>query len=288
MKLAQEAARDSEARFRLLAQSIPNHAWAATPDGLIEWCNDRVYEYSGLCEDDLKGRFLGSTVHPEDRDTVTTLWDRCRQAGQDFHAEVRLKRSDGSFRWHLSRAVPSHDGDGAIRRWIGTNTDIDDQKQTEAQLEYLAATLEQRIEDRSRELEQTQKALRQSQKMEAIGNLAGGIAHDFNNLLQVVTGSLELLGKQLHQDERAMRRIDSALSATQRGARLAAQLLAFGRRQPLAPRVVNLARLVRDTDQLIRRAIGEGIDIETIVGAGLWNTMADPTNVETALLNLAI
>ena len=104
----------------------------------------------------------------------------------------------------------------------------------------------------------------------------------------MVTGSLELLGKQLHQDERAMRRIDSALSATQRGARLAAQLLAFGRRQPLAPRVVNLARLVRDTDQLIRRAIGEGIDIETIVGAGLWNTMADPTNVETALLNLAI
>ncbi|OQP84185.1 hypothetical protein BTR14_20495 [Rhizobium rhizosphaerae] len=288
MKLAQQSARDSEARFRLLAQSIPNHAWAATPEGVIEWCNDRVYEYCGLSEQDLKGRFLGSTVHPDDRDSVTRIWDGCRKAGEDFHAEVRLRRADGSYRWHLSRAVPSYDSDGAIERWIGTNTDIDDQKQTEAQLEHLAETLEQRIEERSHELEQTQKALRQSQKMEAIGNLAGGIAHDFNNLLQVVTGSLELLGKQLHQDERAMRRIDNALSATQRGARLAAQLLAFGRRQPLAPRVVNLARLVRDTDQLIRRAIGEAIEIETIVGAGLWNTMADPTNVETALLNLAI
>ncbi|OLP58614.1 hypothetical protein BJF93_17370 [Xaviernesmea oryzae] len=288
IKLAQQVARESEVRFRQLAQSIPNHAWAASPDGELEWCNSRVYEYSGLNEGALIGRSLGGTVHAEDRAPVMAAWEKARYDGAPFHAEVRLRRIDGQYRWHLSRALPLRDAAGAIERWIGTNTDIHDQKATEAQLEELAATLESRIEERSRELEATQRALRQSQKMEAIGNLAGGIAHDFNNLLQVVTGSLELLSKQYGQDERAKRRIDNALAATQRGARLASQLLAFGRRQPLAPRVVNLARLVRDTDQLIRRAIGEAIDIETIVGGGLWNTMADPTNVETALLNLAI
>ena len=178
----------------------------------------------------------------------------------------------------------------ADRRTIGIfvqGHDVTAQKVAQSRLEELAANLESRVEERTQELFAMQEMLRQSQKMEAVGNLAGGIAHDFNNLLQVMQASLQLLQKQV-RDERSRKYLDNALSATTRGTQLAAQLLAFGRRQPLEPRVINLARLIGDMDDLVRRSIGEGIEIQTIVEPGLWNTLADPTNVETALLNLAI
>jgi CheY-like chemotaxis protein len=124
--------------------------------------------------------------------------------------------------------------------------------------------------------------------MEAIGKLTGGIAHDFNNLLQVISGNLQLLGNDVAGNERAERRVVNAMAGVSRGSKLASQLLAFGRRQPLAPKVVNLGRLIRDLDDLLRRALGEAIEIETIAAGGLWNTLIDPANVENALLNLAI
>ncbi|MCM2476278.1 PAS domain-containing protein [Rhizobium sp. CG5] len=287
-KLAEDAARENDSRFRSLAQSVPNHAWSVKPDGTLEWCNDRVYEYTGLTQDDLIGQKLGGTIHPDDRSEVTQAWAEAQRTEHPLDVEVRLKRHDGQYRWHLTRAIPSRGADGTLLRWIGTNTDIEDQKNTEAQLEYLAEVLENRVEERTRELERTQEVLRQSQKMEAIGNLAGGIAHDFNNLLQVVTGNLQLLTKHVSGNDKAMKQLDNALTATMRGASLASQLLSFGRRQPLAPKVVNLGRLIRDMDHLIRRSIGEAIEIDTMVAGGLWNTQVDPTNVETALLNLAI
>lgn len=287
-KLAQDAALESEARFRSLAQSIPNHAWTTDREGRLEWCNERVLEYSGLRLVDMIGRPIGATLHPDDLERAQAAWAAARAAGEPFQAEIRLRRHDGAYRWHIARAIPNKDENGVVLRWVGSNTDIEDQKTTEAQLEYLAETLEQRVNDRTAELEKTEAALRQSQKMEAVGNLAGGIAHDFNNLLQVITGSLQLLSRHVVLDEKGARYVSNALAATDRGAQLAAQLLAFGRRQPLAPKVVNLGRMVRDMDGLIRRSIGEGVEVDTVVAAGLWNTIVDPTNVETALLNLAI
>jgi PAS domain S-box-containing protein len=130
--------------------------------------------------------------------------------------------------------------------------------------------------------------LQQAQKMDAIGQLTGGVAHDFNNLLQVISGNLELLSKETSLSEAADRRIKNAMEAVSRGASLASQLLAFGRRQPLAPKVLNLGRLTRNMDEILRRALGEAIEVETIVAGGLWNTLVDPVNVENALLNLAI
>jgi PAS domain S-box-containing protein len=287
-KLAQDAALESEGRFRSLAQSIPNHAWTTDRDGRLEWCNERVTDYTGLSLHHMVGQPIGATLHPEDRDRAQGAWAAARAAGEPFQAEIRLRRHDGAYRWHITRAIPNKDENGVVLRWVGSNTDIEDQKTTEAQLEYLAETLEQRVNERTAELEKTEAALRQSQKMEAVGNLAGGIAHDFNNLLQVITGSLQLLSRHVMFDEKGARYVSNALAATERGAQLAAQLLAFGRRQPLAPKVVNLGRMVRDMDGLIRRSIGEGVEVDTVVAAGLWNTIVDPTNVETALLNLAI
>jgi PAS domain S-box-containing protein len=165
--------------------------------------------------------------------------------------------------------------------------DVTEQKVAQARLQELAATLEERVEARTQELAEVQAMLRQSQKMDAIGNLAGGIAHDFNNLLQVIQGSLQLTIDRLN-DEKSLKLLDNAMMAATRGATLSSQLLAFGRRQPLEPKVINLGRLVGGMDGLLRRSIGEGVQVETVVADGLWNTLADATNVETALLNLAI
>jgi CheY-like chemotaxis protein len=127
-----------------------------------------------------------------------------------------------------------------------------------------------------------------AQKMESIGKLTGGVAHDFNNLLQVIGGNLQLLSKDVAGNEGAQQRVRNALAGVARGANLASQLLAFGRRQPLAPKVVNLGRFIRGLDDMFRRALGDGIEIETVVSGGLWNTLVDPFQVENALLNLAI
>ncbi|MDQ0455592.1 hybrid sensor histidine kinase/response regulator [Rhizobium paknamense] len=287
-KLAEDAARENEERFRSLAQTVPNHAWSMTPNGEIEWCNDRFYEYSGLDPETVIGRTPGQSVHPEDMERLASAWAGGQRTGQLIETELRFRRHDGIYHWHLTRAIPFFDDEGRLVRWVGTNTDIEVQKRTEEQLEYLAEMLEHRIEERTQELEQTQEVLRQSQKMEAIGNLAGGIAHDFNNLLQVVAGNLQLLARHVAGNVKANQQLENALTATMRGARLASQLLSFSRRQPLAPKVINLGRLVRDMDHMVRRSLGEAIEIETIVGGGLWNTLVDPTNVETAVLNLAI
>ena len=138
------------------------------------------------------------------------------------------------------------------------------------------------------ELVRAREQLRQSQKLEAIGQLTGGVAHDFNNLLQVISGSLHLLSKDIAGNERAQRLVGNAMAGVSRGAKLAAQLLAFGRRQPLEPRVVNATRMVQGMDEMLRRALGGAIEIETVLGGGLWNTFVDPNQIENAVLNLAI
>jgi signal transduction histidine kinase/CheY-like chemotaxis protein len=140
----------------------------------------------------------------------------------------------------------------------------------------------------NQKLKEAQAALHRAQKMESIGQLTGGIAHDFNNLLQVIGGNLQLLRGDLLQDPPALRRVDGALAGVARGATLAAQLLAFGRRQPLEPKVVALGKIVYGMDELLRRTLGETVELMTSVQGGLWNTLVDPAQLENALLNLAL
>ncbi len=287
-KRAAEAAVASEARFRSLAQSMPNHVWTALPDGNLDWFNDQVYAFSGAGPGELDGQKWTGIVHPEDIASAAAAWGAALATVNPYQTEFRLRRHDGAYRWHIARAVAIVGPAGAVERWVGSNTDIEDQKRAEAELASLNATLEARVEARTAELRHTEEVLRQSQKMEAIGNLSGGIAHDFNNLLQVISGNLQLLAKSVANDDAARNRVENALTAVSRGASLSRQLLAFGRRQPLAPKVTNLGRLIRGMDDLLRRALGEGVEIETLVSGGLWNTMVDQANLESALLNLAI
>jgi PAS domain S-box-containing protein len=137
-------------------------------------------------------------------------------------------------------------------------------------------------------LEETRTALQHSQKLEAVGKLTGGVAHDFNNVLQIIGSNLQLLQTHAGFNHEAHRRLSSALSAVDRGAKLSSHLLAFARRQPLQPLVVNLRRAVSNIDDLLRQALGESVEIETIFSGGLWNTYVDPHQLENVILNLAI
>jgi len=130
--------------------------------------------------------------------------------------------------------------------------------------------------------------LRQAQKMESIGQLTGGVAHDFNNLLQVIVGNIEFLIQAAKDAPAMLSRATSALLAAQRGAQLTRHLLAFARRQPLNPVPVNPGRLIQGMTELLRRTLGEQIQIEAMIAGGLWNTLVDPTQLESAILNLAI
>jgi signal transduction histidine kinase/DNA-binding response OmpR family regulator len=164
------------------------------------------------------------------------------------------------------------------------------QERTNAQeaLRQLNGTLEDRIVQRTTELERAHEQLRHSQKLEAVGQLTGGVAHDFNNVLQVIMSNLQMLQMTMAGNPEAQRRLEAAAFAADRGAKLSSQLLAFARRQPLQPMSVNLGRVLRGMDDLLRRALGETIHIETIVAGGLWSTLVDPHQLENVVLNLAI
>ncbi|HZZ10245.1 MAG TPA: response regulator [Paraburkholderia sp.] len=214
----------------------------------------------------LMSRDYFDLVHSDDIATVRNHLAELRRSGVPVRYENRFKRIDGTWRWVAWTLALDPD----TARIHGVGRDVTADKETTEALRH------------------AEEALRMGQKMEAIGKLTGGVAHDFNNLLQVIGGNLQLLAKDVAGSEKPEQRVRNALAGVARGANLASQLLAFGRRQPLAPKVVNLGRFVRGLDDMLRRALGDGVEIETIVSGGLWNTLVDPFQVENALLNLAI
>ncbi|WBQ19053.1 PAS domain S-box protein [Sphingobium yanoikuyae] len=498
---AEAAISASEAQFRTFAQALPSHIWTAPPDGKLDWFNDQMFEYSGATEADLTGDGWTSIVHPDDLAEAAERWQSALGLGQRYETEFRIRAADGSYRWHLVRAVPIRDDADEIIRWIGTNTDIHEQKLSQAQSSadrdrlwsisrdlMLVCTFDgvitavnpsarrllgwaedemvgkqlgnfihpddipstyaeveklsqgvttlafenryrtsngdyrllawtavpdadrihavgrditderQLLQDRDRTwslspilkvvtdsqgtitdvnpswtkalgwsrqetlgkrstdfmtddesfwservrtlsagqpmleyqtrlrakdgherlikwttvpeggtfygfgrdvtaeteaaaaLADAEAALRQSQKMEAVGQLTGGIAHDFNNLLQGITGSLEIVQRRVTQGRftELDRYIAGASNAANRAAGLTHRLLAFSRRQPLDPKPVRANTLVSSMDDLLRRTLGERIELELALAGGLWITKCDPNQLESAILNLAI
>ncbi len=500
--MARQAAEATATQFRALAEALPNQVWTATPDGALDWFNARALGYAGKTDDAMAGAGWTGIVHPDDLDRASTAWAGSLATGADYTVEFRIRRADGAYRWHLVSALPIRDEDGRVLRWVGANTDIDDQKSAlartvqdrdrlwdlsedlmlvcdfagvitavnpsatrmlgwppdelvgrsvadilhpddhadtareveplrrgvtrmgfenrclmkaggyrllqwsavpdagrvhavgrditdqralaadaervwtlspvlkvvtaqdgtitsanpawtktlgwspdemggrpisdflapeeragsrarivrlgggEGLTEYPVAMLTRAGERRTvawttvpeddnfygfgrditaeveaaKQLRVTEDALRQSQKMEAVGQLTGGIAHDFNNLLQGITGSLEIIQRRVAQGRVAEidRFIGGATTAANRAAALTHRLLAFSRRQPLDPRPVRVNPLVSSMEDLLRRTIGERIELELVLAGGLWLTLCDPNQLENAILNLAI
>jgi PAS domain S-box-containing protein len=288
-KRAEEAVVQTGAKFETFAQTMPSMVWTSLPDGQIDWFNARVCEYSGIPEAEMKPDGW-APVHPDDIERATSGWRDALASGQPYETEYRIRRYDGMFRWHITRAVPIRGADGAIAFWIGTSADIQDQKTSEQALADLNATLEEQVRARTAELLEAEATLRQAQKMEAVGQLTGGLAHDFNNLLTGITGSLDLLATRLSQGRYTEldRYLDVAQGAAKRAAALTHRLLAFSRRQTLDPKPIDVNQLVAGMDDLIRRTVGPAVTLKIARAKGLWTVLADPNQLENALLNLCI
>jgi PAS domain S-box-containing protein len=298
---ALEALTVSERRYRTLAEALPQLVWTSQPDGQRDYFSRQWVDYTGIPEEQQLGlAWLDKVVHPEDRDRIKERWMAVTRGTGEYDAELRIRRADGRYRWFKARATPVRDDDRIVR-WFGTCTDITDIVQARESMARSREELERLVEQRTRSLsaandrlvaemaerQRAEEALRQSQKLEAIGQLTSGVAHDFNNLLTSVVGNLELLERRLRSED-SLHRLRLARAAAERGARLTHQLLAFSRKQRLTPTAVDLNRLVGEASDLLFRTIGTTVVIETVLTSDLWPALVDPTQIELVLLNLAI
>lgn len=233
-------------------------------------------------------------IDPADRDRVVAAVSAAIADRSPFEAEYRILGGDEP-RQVIARGVLETDAAGR-GRLVGAVIDISGEKAAQDQLraqtramERLNATLEERIAVAVAERLQAEDALRQAQKMEAVGQLTGGVAHDFNNLLTVIIGGLDTIRRRGPQDNpRVTHALNLATQGAQRAATLTARLLAFSRRQPLDPKPLDLNVVVRDSTELLHRTLGETIELETVTAARLWPVEVDQNQLENAILNLAV
>ncbi|THD70327.1 MAG: PAS domain S-box protein [Bradyrhizobium sp.] len=289
--MADQALRQSEERFRTLADQLAelnatlaqrveektrerDRIWNVSQDllvvadrkGVWRTVNPACTRTLGWSEAELLGRTSQWLEHPDDGELTRAQVRKLGETETTVRFESRFRHKDGSYRWLSWTAVSDQDHTYAVARDVTA--------------ERIAAE----------RLKATEEALRQSQKMEAVGQLTGGIAHDFNNLLTGIVGSLDLLQTRLSQGrtDNFARYINAAMTSANRAAALTHRLLAFARRQPLIPKSVDANQLVVSLEDLLRRTIGETIDLVIVAADGLWGTLCDPNQLESALLNLAI
>jgi PAS domain S-box-containing protein len=404
-KEAETALRASEARFRLMADAVPQIVWITDADGRAEFFNKHWSDYTGSAYyPETAAAVAAEHVHPEDAAATMSEFETARRTGDTFVVEHRIRSASGDYRWFLVRGEPYRDApSGQIVRWFGASVDIHDRKLAEAALrklnETLAAQVAARSAERDRlwnlsqdmlaradyngmmsavspawsqvlgweerellsrgyasfmhpedmpptlaaiekmaetrlptrfenriatndgdwkpiewtvapepdgvnfiavgrdlshaktreaELHAAQEALRQSQKMEAMGSLTGGVAHDFNNLLTPIIGSLDMLVRKGLGNERERRLIDGALQSAERAKTLVQRLLAFARRQPLQSTAVDVTMLVDEMAGLIGSTVGPNIEVRVELAPDLPPALADANQLEMALLNLAV
>ncbi|KQW22277.1 histidine kinase [Afipia sp. Root123D2] len=238
----------------------------ASTDGIVHAVNPAWTRTLGWSEADLLNRTADWLQHPNDVPRTRIELAHLARGRTTVRFESRAQHKDGSYRWLSWTAVPD---DGFI---YAVGRDV---------------TAEKVAEER---LKAAEEALRQSQKMEAVGQLTGGIAHDFNNLLTGIVGSLDLMQTRFAQGRTngISRYIEAAMASANRAAALTHRLLAFARRQPLVPKSVDASQLMASLEDLLRRTIGEGIDLEVVAAENLWPILCDPNQLENALLNLTI
>lgn len=229
-------------------------------------------------------------IHPDDRAAMEQQCERCARYGDDLEMQFRVILPEGTERWIFDKGQTFTDSNDRPTYMVGACLDITQHKRTERALQRLNETLEQRVNAEVAARAKTEAALRQSQKMEAVGQLTGGLAHDFNNLLAGVIGSLELLSVRLQQGRTKdlQRYIHSALTSANRATALTHRLLAFSRRQTLDPSPTDLNALIEGMMELLQRTIGPLVSYSTQLSDDLWLTLCDTNQLENALLNLTI
>ncbi len=279
---------------------MPGIAFVAAPDGRILFRNRRWHAYSGSEPDTATG--WTDALHPDDRDRAEHAWRRAVESGEDFESEQRMRGKEGGYRWFITRASAQRtDPAGDVLCWLGTCTDITTLVLAREVAAHRLEALETRLVERTRALtdaadelgaemrrrEAVQTALLQSQKLEALGHLTASVSHDFNNILNAVLGVYELIENR-SKDPAIASLAARGKTAANRAVILVQQLLCFGRRDALAPEVLDVAAALRSADDLLRHATGAGIKRSVEAPVGVWPVLADPHQLEIALLNLGV
>lgn len=261
-----EQLRLSEARFRLISLATGNALWEWDIEHNKDWWSDGltgIYGHSPDQEDN-QPTVWRANVHPEDMDRLDAAMARLRSGESELlHERYRFRRADGTWAQVEDRAIAIRDESGAAIRVLGSMSDVSEQM---------------KMEDR----------LRQSQRLEAVGQLTGGVAHDFNNLLTVILGNMEMLQFDLDENHPLRGFVNMTIKAADRAAELTSRLLAFSRKQALMPKVLDVNQTICGIEGILRRTLGEHIDIRVLQKPGLWRTEVDEGQLEAALLNLAI
>ena len=266
-RAAEEELRASEERFRLLVQSVTDYAiYMLDPEGKVSSWNAGAERFKGYSSDEIMGEHFSRFYTDEDKEAgiPRIALETARNEGR-FEAEGWRVRKDGSRFWATVIIDPIRNEAGELIGFTKVTRDLTEKRAIEEQL-------------------------RQSQKMEAVGQLTGGLAHDFNNLLTGISGSLEMMQIRFAQGRTAEfdRYLMAAQGAVKRAAALTHRLLAFSRRQTLDPKPTNVNRLLSGLDELVRRTVGPGIEVEVVGASGLWPTLVDPNQLENAVLNLCV
>ena len=262
---AESALLEKEAQYRQIVESVRAVVWRA---------DARTFQFTFVSPEAEKilgypmrmwleePSFWSDHIHPDDRAWATALYRRNTEEKRDHQFEYRLVAADGHAVWFQDLVRVIVEGD-EVRELVGIMIDVTERRHLEDQL-------------------------RQSQKLEAVGQLAGGVAHDFNNLLGVITGYSDLALREIDPEHRAHRRVEQIRKAAERAAALTRQLLAFSRKQVLQPRVLALNAVVADVEKMLRRLIGEHIQLVTVLSEDLGTVKADPGQIEQVLVNLAV
>ena len=290
VRSARQIAAESE-RQRLLLKQMPGFvAVLSGQNHIYDYVNDSYVTLSG--PRDFIGRSVREVFPELQGQGFYELLDQVYASGESFVSRAMPIRLSGEEQGRFIDLLyhPIRDTQGAVSGIFVGGYDVTEQVRGKAEIEAINASLNDRVAQAIREQASLEEALRQSQKMEAIGQLTGGIAHDFNNLLAGITGSLEMLRTRLSQGRIAEtdRYVTAAQGAAKRAAALTHRLLAFARRQTLDPKPVDANRLIGDMEDLIRRTMGPAFTVENIGAGGLWTVLVDPNQLENVLLNLCI
>ncbi len=283
---AEEALRASHERTVEILESISDAFYALDADWRFTYVNRRAEQVWGRPRESL----IGKVLWEEFPQSLGSKSERALRRAAKERSAVDIETVSAVLdQWIQLNIYPSSSGLSVYFR------DITERKRAERELARHRDHLERLVEERTRQLttevaerQQAEEALRQSQKMEAVGKLTGGIAHDFNNLLTVIAGNLDLLRGKLGEQPRLLRLVSMASLAADRAEKLTQQLLAFSRRQRLRPRAIDLNQVVTGMEDLFRRTAGERIEVRTILSPDLWPAMADQNQLENAVLNLVI
>ncbi len=265
-KRMEEALRRSEERFRLVARATRDAISDWDIASGVLWRSESFWEHFGYPAKEAEPDVAAwkNLIHPEDRNRVWSgLQTELARHADSYEVEYRFRRADDSYAIVLDRAYIVYGESGEPARAVSTMTDLSDRRELEEQF-------------------------RQAQKMEAVGRLAGGIAHDFNNLLMVISGCAEMMREEIGPEGGLHKNLAQVLKAAATAAALTQQLLAFSRKQVLSPRIIDLNAVVEDSVNIIKRLIGEDVELKVSLGQALGAVKADPSQMVQVLLNLCV